>query len=262
MLQAMSHALQARAIPLRPPRSLRTLSLTLGSGFILLAAWAYAADAPAPAVIRGKIASIDAKSISIGKADGSVVTASLGPEVSFATVESRRFDQIKDTDFVGVTSVPGPGGMLMAREVHIFPWKGLAEGSYPWDHEPGGGTPAAAGSTTNGTVAIAHDQAAAYTMTNANVTASTGGQLTVSYQGSAIVGGKCVGHKAKADGKPCRGVATVVVAPSTPVVAIVPAKPTEAKPGLAVFAIVSAGPNGNLTASSVVVEKNGVRPLF
>src|SRR5450755_3174150 len=109
-------------------QAMRILSLTLGSWIMLVAVWAQAADVPAPLVIRGKIASIDAKSISIGKADGSVVTASLAPGVSFATVESRRFDQIRDTDFVGVTSVPGPSGMLMAREIHIFPWKGLAEG--------------------------------------------------------------------------------------------------------------------------------------
>jgi hypothetical protein len=241
---------------------MRTLSLTLGSGLILVAAWALAADVPAPSVIRGKIASIDAKSISIGKMDGSIVTASLAPGISFATVESRRFDQIRDTDFVGVTTVPGPSGMLMAREVHIIPWKGLAEGSYPWDHQPEGARPAAASSITNGTVAGAHDEAAEYTMTNASVTASTGGQLTVSYKGSAIVGGKCVGHAANTDGKPCSGVATVVVAPSTPIVAIVPSKPTDARPGLAVFAIVSARPNGRWAASSVIIEKNGIKPLF
>ena len=241
---------------------MRTLSLTLGSGLILVAAWALAADVPAPSAIRGKIVSIDAKSISIGKMDGSIVTASLAPGVSFATVESRRFDQIRDTDFVGVTTVPGPSGMLMARELHIIPWKGLGEGSYPWDHQPEGATPAAAGSITNGTVAVAHDEAAEYTMTNARVTASTGGQLTVSYKGSAVVGGKCVGHAANADRKPCSGVATVVVAPSTPIVAIVPSKPTDARPGLAVFATVSALPNGTRAASSVIVEKNGIKPLF
>jgi hypothetical protein len=258
MLHAMSIALESQI----EVGMVRTLSLALGCGFLLVAAWAHAADIPAPSVIRGKIAGIDAKSISIGKADGSVVTASLAPGVSFATVESRRFDQIKDTDFVGVTSVPGPSGMLMAREVHIFPGKGVAEGSYPWDHQPEGAGPAAASSITNGTVAVAHDEAAAYTMTNASVTASTGGQLTVSYQGSAMVGGKCVGHKAKAEGKPCSGVATVIVAPSTPIVAIVPSKPTDARPGLAVFAIVSAGPTGKWAASSVIVEKNGIKPLF
>jgi hypothetical protein len=114
---------------------------------------------------------------------------------------------------------------------------------------------------TNGTVAVAHDQTAAYTMTNASVTASTGGQLMVSYRArrlwvaSASVAGK-------ADGKPCSGVATVVVSPSTPIVAIVPSKATDAKPGLAVFATTSAGPNGKWTVSSVIVEKNGIKPLF
>ncbi len=238
------------------------LSLTVVGGFVLAAALALASDLPAPSVVRGKIASIDSKSISIGRPDGTIVTASIAPTVPFATVESRRFDQIRDTDFVGVTTVPGPAGLLMAREIHIIPWKGLAEGSYPWDHQPEGVAPAAASSLTSGTVAVAHDAAAAYTMTNASVTASTGGQLTVSYQGSAIVRGKCVGHAAKAGGKPCSGVATVVVPPSTPIVAIVPAKLADAKPGLAVFAIVSAGANGKWAASSVIVEKNGIKPLW
>jgi hypothetical protein len=120
---------------------MRALSLIFGSGCMLVAAFVLSADLPAPVVIRGKIASIDSTSISIGNADGTLVTASLAPGVSFATVESRRFDQIADTDFVGVTTVPGPS------------------------------------------------------MTNASVTASTGGQLTVSYKGSAIVGGKCVGSR-------------------------------------------------------------------
>lgn len=232
---------------------MRMVQLTFGSGFMLVAAWALATDAPTPSVIRGKIARIDAKSISIGKGDGTFVTASLAPGVSFATVESRRFDQIRDADFVGITTVPGPSGLLMAREIHIIPWKGLAEGSYSWDHQP---------DITTGTVAVSHDEAAAYTMTNASVTASTGGQLTVSYRGSAIVGGKCIGRAAKAVGKPCSGAATVVVAPLTPIVAIVASKLTDAKPGLAVVAIVSGGPDGKWAASSVIFEKNGIKPLF
>jgi hypothetical protein len=248
-----SHDTQTQSTLTHKRDVMRALSLTFGSGCMLMAALVLSANLPAPVVIRGKIASIDSTSISIGKADGTLVTASLAPGVSFATVESRRFDQIADTDFVGVTTVPGPSGMLMAREIHIIPWKGLAEGSYAWDYRP---------DITNGTVAVAHGETAAYTMTNASVTASTGGQLTLSYKGSAIVGGKCVGHAAKADGKPCSGVATVVVSPSTPIMAIVPSKVTEARPGLAVVAIVSGGPNGKWTASSVIVEKNGIKPLF
>jgi hypothetical protein len=242
---------------------MRTHSLTLGAGLMLVSTLALAADAPAAMVVRGKIASIDASSIAIGQADGHVVTASIAPGTSFSTVEPRRFDQIRDTDFVGITNVPGPSGMLTAREVHIIPWRGLNEGSYPWDHDPNAVTPAAASSITNGTVAVPHDGSSPeYTMTNASVTASTGGQLTVTYQGSAMVAGKCVGHAAKAVDKPCNGVATVIVPPATPIVAIVPAKPIDAKPGLAVFAIWAAKPNGKWVASSVIFEKNGVKPAF
>jgi hypothetical protein len=241
---------------------MRAVSITFGLVVALLAAWAWAADSPPPSVLRGQIASVDATSISIRKADGTIVTAALGPATRFATVEPRRFDQIRDSDFVGITSVPGPHDMLMAREVHIIPWHGSNEGSYPWEHPPEGGAPAAGTSMTNGTVAVAPHQPSAYTMTNANVTASGGGQLTVTYQGAALVGGKCVGRAAKAAGKPCTGVATVVVPPATPIVAVVAAKPADAKPGLAVFAIAAGKPDGQLVAASVIFEKNGVKPLF
>lgn len=241
---------------------MRALSLTSGLVVTLAAAWALAADSPPPTVLRGQITSIDAKSISIRKADGTTVTAALGPGTKFATVEPRRFDQIKGSDFVGVTSVPGPNDMLMAREVHILPWHGANEGSYPWEHPPEGAAPTTGSSMTNGTVAVAPRPPSAYTMTNANVTASGGGQLTVTYQGSAVVRGKCVGRAAKAAGKPCTGVATVVVPPATPIVAVVAGKPTDAKPGLAVFAIAAGTPDGQLVAASVVCEKNGVKPLF
>jgi hypothetical protein len=239
-------------------------SLVFGAGFFtLMSASALGADAPPPVVMRGRIGSIDAKSISIVKADGTTVTASLAPNASFSTVEPRGFEQIKATDFVGITTVPGPNDTLKAEEIHIIPLKGLNEGSYPWDHHPDGIKPAPASSITNGTVAVVHDEPpATYTMTNASVTASSGMQLTVTYQGSAMVGGKCAGRAAKGGGKPCTGVATVEVSPSTPIVAIVPAKPTDAKIGLTIFATAAKGPEGKLVAFSLVVEKNGVKPLF
>jgi hypothetical protein len=241
---------------------MRALSLTLGSGLMLVSAWALAADPPPPSVIRGKIARLDAKSISIRQADGTVVTASLAPGTAFSTVEPRRFEQIGDTDFVGVTTVPGPNDTLTAQEIHILPWRGLDEGSFPWNHGPAGDTPAPRG-TTNGTVAAVHDDGSeTFTMTNASVTASSGGTLTVSYQGAAMVGGKCVGRAAKAAAKPCHGTATVVVAPSTPIAAVVPARPTDAKPGGVVFAILTKKPNGQWAALSLIFETKGVKPLF
>jgi hypothetical protein len=52
----------------------------------------------------------------------------------------------------------------------------------------------------------------------------------------------------------------VTVSDSTPIVAIVSAKPADAKPGLAVFANIATGSDGKLTAGSLVLEKNGIKP--
>ncbi|HEY4987614.1 MAG TPA: hypothetical protein VII39_13420 [Bradyrhizobium sp.] len=220
---------------------------------------AYAADAPPPLLVRGTIASIDANSVTITKADGTTVTAAVAPATFFAAVEPRRFDQIKSTDFVGITSVPGPNDTMKAEEIHLIPLKGLGEGTYPWDHHPDGGAPTTAGSMTNGTVAVVHNgPTAAGSMTNGTVTASKGMELKVTYHGSEVVNGKCVGHAAPHS--PCTGVATVTVSDSTPIVAIVSAKPADAKPGLAVFANIATGTDGKLTAGSLVLEKNGIKP--
>jgi hypothetical protein len=240
---------------------MRIRSLMVGAGFMVAGAPAFAADPAPPVRVRGTIASIDAKSISITSTDGSAVTAALGPAASFSTVEPRRFEQIRATDFVGITSVPGPNDTARAQEIHILPDKGFQEGSYPWDHHPDGAKAEAARSITHGTVAAAHDpRPAEYTMTNASVTGSSGMQLKITYQGSIVVGGKCTGHAPKGDGKPCTGVTVVDVSPDTPIVAIVPGKATDAKVGLAVFAIVAADAQGKREAVRLIVEKNGVKP--
>ena len=240
-------------------------SLILGTAFTLAAGAAVAADAPPamPMLIRGTIASIDAKTVTIKKADGTTVTGEIAPTTVYSAVEPRRLDQIKPTDFVGITSVPSSNGNLMAEEIHIIPLKGLGEGSYPWDHHPDGAKPMTMGSMTNATVATVHSGATtAGSMTNATVTGSSNMQLQVSYHGSAMVNGKCVGLAALAKDKPCAGLAMVDVMPSTAIVAIVPAKNTDAKSGLAVFANMMKGPDGSPVVGSIVMEKNGVKPEF
>jgi hypothetical protein len=237
--------------------TIRTLMMSAAVA-LLAAVPSFAADAP-PMLVRGTIASIDAKSVTITKADGTTVTAALSPMTFFAAVEPRRFDQIKSTDFVGVTSVPGPNDTLKAEEIHILPIH-VGEGSYPWDHHPGGAK--TAGSMTNGTVAVVHGGAptTAGSMTNGTVTGSGGMSLKVTYHGSAMVGGKCVGLASMGGATPCTGVASVTVLSSTAIVAIVPAKSTDAKAGLAVFANMSNGPDGKPVAGSLVLEKNGIKP--
>ena len=92
-------------------------------------------------------------------------------------------------------------------------------------------------------------------MTNGTVTGAGGFALKVTYRGAEMVGGKCTGHAPMTPTGGCTGVASVVVTPSTAIVAIVPAKPTDAKAGLAVFANVVNG-----AAASLVLEKNGIKP--
>jgi len=222
---------------------------------------ASAADAPPPVLVRGTIGSIASNTVTITKADGTSVTASVAPTTFFAAVMPRRFDQIKSTEFVGITSIPGPNDTLKAEEIHIIPLKGLGEGSYPWDHHPESGAPVVAGSMTNGTVAATQAApAVAGSMTNGTVTASAAMELKVTYHGSVIVNGKCTGHAAPTNS--CVGVATVTVSNTTPIVAIVPARPSDARAGLAVFANLSTMPDGKLAAISLVLEKNGVKPQF
>ncbi|MEI9889023.1 MAG: hypothetical protein WDN08_21475 [Rhizomicrobium sp.] len=234
----------------------RTLMMT--AALAASAAPALAADAP-PLLVRGTIASIDAKSVTITRADGTTVTGAILPTTFFAAVEPRRFDQIKSTDFVGITSVPGPNDTLKAEEIHILPIH-VGEGSYPWDHHPDGTK--TAGSMTNGTVAVVRSApTVAGSMTNGTVSASDGWSLKVTYHGSQVVNGKCVGRAPLPGGAaPCTGVAAVVVTPSTPIVAIVPAKNTDAKAGLAVFAVVATGPGGKPVVGSMTMEKNGIKP--
>jgi|HubBroStandDraft_1064217.scaffolds.fasta_scaffold152036_1 hypothetical protein len=242
---------------------MRLLAFSAAVFALLMEGSAAVAADPAPRVIvRGTIAGIDAKAVSITVADGTTVTSPLAPATSFSTVEPRRFEQIKPTDFVGVTSVPGPNGVLMAQEIHLLP-KGFGEGSYAWDHAPAVPKPDAGANMTNGTVAVVHkDSSPAYTMTNASVTASSPLSLKLSYQGSSVVGGKCVGHALVPGGTPCTGVAAIDVPPWTPVVAVVPAKASEVHAGLAVFAITSRDAQGKPVVVSLIVEKNGVKPLF
>jgi hypothetical protein len=52
----------------------------------------------------------------------------------------------------------------------------------------------------------------------------------------------------------------VVVPPEAPIVTFAPADRSDLKPGARVIATVTKGPDGVLTATSVVVGKNGIDP--
>jgi hypothetical protein len=240
---------------------MRILTATL---LVLSSSVAMAADAPPKTtLVRGTIQSLDAKSMTI-KTDAGVTTAAVGLTTRFATVEKRSFSQIKPTDFVGVTSVPGKNGHLSAQEIHVIPLAGLGEGQYPWDHHPSTAKVAGGmGSMTNGTVTTAQKAPMmGGSMTNGTVTAGAGNwQLNVTYHGAGMVNGTCAGLAVP--GKPgCTGTSIVDVTPATPIVAIVPYRHDLVKPGVYVVAQVVTDASGKAMVASATVEKNGVKPEF
>ncbi|HVP85527.1 MAG TPA: hypothetical protein VMS78_12480 [Rhizomicrobium sp.] len=227
---------------------------------------AMAAEAPPaqrPAILRGTVTSFDGKTIGIRVKTGEVMSLAVMDKTTFSAVEPRRFDQLKTTDFIGVTSVPGKHGHLRAEEVHIIPQVGLGEGQYPWDHHPdGAGSPKRAGSMTNGEIETARTAPqAAGSMTNGMVESGGKRQLTVSYRGAETVDGKCVGLAVP--GKPgCTGKSIIDVPSRTPIAAIVPAKADEVKPGLAIVGFAVKAPNGQSVLASATIERNHVKPEF
>jgi hypothetical protein len=113
---------------------------------------------------------------------------------------------------------------------------------------------------TNGTVE-ATGGARAGSMTNGTIGNAAANRLTLSFHGSEIVDGKCVGHAAPG-GAGCTGTAVVDVTPATFIAALVPAKRDDLKPGLAVVAGIGTTPDGKSFVGSATVEKNGVKPEF
>lgn len=236
---------------------------------ISLSCTAFAADAPSaepaqrPTILRGTVTSFDGKTIGIRTKTGEVMTLAIFDKTTFSAVEPRTFEQLKPTDFIGVTSIPGKHGHLRAEEVHIIPQAGLGEGQYPWDHHPDNSKPAMrAGSMTNGEIETAHTAApVGGSMTNGTI--ETGGkrQLTVAYHGAQMVDGKCAGLAVP--GKPgCTGKSIIDVTSHTSIAAIVPAKADEVKPGLAIVGFAVKAPNGQPVLASATIERKGVKPQF
>ncbi len=247
---------------------MRTLTLATIAA-VSLSGFAFAADAPPagpaqrPTILRGTVTSFDGKLIGIRVKTGEVISLAVIDKTTFSAVEPRRFDQLKPTDFIGVTSVPGKRGRLRAEEVHIIPQAGLGEGQYPWDHHPDNSTSSKrAGSMTNGEIETARTAPqTAGSMTNGTI--ETGGkrQLTVSYRGAQMVDGQCVGL-AVPDKPGCTGKSIIDVPSRTPIAAIVPAKADEVKPGLAIVGFAVKPPDGKAVLASATIERNHVKPQF
>lgn len=122
------------------------------------------ADAQTIARLRGTITAVQGDTLSVRSRDGESLALQLPADASISVPRKIRFEDIKQGDYVGVTSRRQPDGSMVAIEVHYLP-RTAAEGQTPWDLEPGS------------------------TMTNASVAASvsaTGAhELTLQFKGGS-----------------------------------------------------------------------------
>ena len=97
---------------------------------------ASAAHAQTNVRIRGTITAIDGNVMSVKSRDGKDLQLALPDNVTVAVAKAVRFDDIKEGDYVGATTKPGPNGTDMAIEVHYLA-PTTPPGQLAWDLQPG-----------------------------------------------------------------------------------------------------------------------------
>jgi hypothetical protein len=129
---------------------------------LLLAFTCAAAWAQTNVRVRGTITALDGDVLKVKSRDGRDIQLHLLPDTQVATAKKTTLQEMGPNAYVGVTSVKGPDGRMVAKEVHaIGPQVPQMHG--PWDSTPNS------------------------TMTNANIagTAQTSGgnEITLKYKG-------------------------------------------------------------------------------
>ena len=79
-----------------------------------------AAFAQAPTRVRGTITSVDGDVLSVKSRDGKELKIQLAPDAQVALTKKASAADFKTGAYVGVTSVKGPDGRLVARRVHAL----------------------------------------------------------------------------------------------------------------------------------------------
>jgi hypothetical protein len=79
-----------------------------------------AALAQAPSRVRGTITSVDGDVLSVKSREGKELKIQLAPDAQVALTKKAAAADFKTGAYVGVTSVKGPDGRLVARRVHAL----------------------------------------------------------------------------------------------------------------------------------------------
>ena len=178
------------------------------------------AAAPAPVRIRGEIVSLDGTTLTVHRRSGDTVKITIKPDQPINAVKNIKLADIKQGSFIGTATKTGADGKLTAVEVVVFPEEARGTGEGHY----------------------AWDLLPGSMMTNANVDTVmqgvNGRTVLLSYKG---------------------GSKEVTVPAKAPVVSPVPASRADLVAGKKVF-IIANGSLGNLSASRIFVEKDGVVP--
>jgi hypothetical protein len=128
---------------------------------IALALVATAAFAQAPTRVRGTISAVDGDVISVKSRDGRDIQLNLARDAQVVVTKATTLAEFKPGSYVGVTSLKGPDGRLVAKTVHALGPQ-VPSGHMAWDSIPGS------------------------MMTNANLSGSaqmgSGNELTLTYK--------------------------------------------------------------------------------
>jgi hypothetical protein len=188
------------------------------------------ADEAAPYRVRGTLESVASDKLTLDTREGEALDLTLQDDTRVMVVRPASLDDIKQGDYVGLTSVDS-AGKRVAISVHIFAddLRGTAEGHVPWDlvEEPN-------------------------TMTNATVAEieEVGDQRELK-----------VSYKQGEGEQKTEGSQTIYVPDDLAVVKMEKASDRSVlKPGERAFLVVRDDADGNPTALAVVVGEEGATP--
>ncbi|MDP1750851.1 MAG: hypothetical protein Q8L22_15460 [Reyranella sp.] len=186
-----------------------------------VAAGVATAQTAAPTRLRGSISAIDGKTATIATREGASVKVNLADNWAAVLVVPTALSEVKANSFVGIASLKGPDGVQNALEVLVFPE--AARGSNE-GHYPWDLQPESM--MTNATVATV-------------AAAGDGQTLTLKYKD---------------------GTQDIRVKPGIPIVTFAPGDRADAKVGAKVFLVPAKGADGTLTATRILVGKDGLTP--
>ena len=189
---------------------------------LTLAAGTVQAQAPAgPMIVRGKVAALEANTLTVKPDKGPNQIVTLTPTWSVAVMKAVTPDAIQPGSFIGTAEMPKSDGSGRALEVHVFPpGVKMGEGHYGWDLKKGS-------MMTNGTV----------------------GQVVAGKRGSRQM-----------EVNYSYGKRTITVPTNVPIVQITGGRRDQIKAGVPVFLVVQKGAGGQLMAGSISIGENGAKP--